>query len=208
VIAIIDYKAGNLASVARALSYLGFRCRVTGEAKEIVRADRVIVPGVGSAGQAMHDLKRRGIDKALHEVHESGKPFMGICLGSQVIFEQSEEGTTACLGLLPGRVRRFPAPLLSDNGDTLKVPHMGWNRVRFIKSHPVFRDISPEDEFYFVHSYFPVPDSGDAIIGTTDYGITFASAVGEGSLIAVQFHPEKSGPIGLKVLNGFCQWAV
>ena len=207
-IAIIDYKAGNLASVARALSYLGFRCRVTQEQKEIVGADRVIFPGVGSAGQAMHDLKRRGIDKALHEVHESGKPFMGICLGSQVILEESEENNTTCLGLLHGRVRRFPAPLPSDNGDTLKVPHMGWNRVRFIKVHPVFSDIAPEDEFYFVHTYFPLPDSEDAIIGTTDYGITFASVVGEGSLIAVQFHPEKSGPIGLKILKNFCQWDV
>ena len=205
-IAIIDYKAGNLASVARALSYLGFRCRVTQEQKEIVEADRVIFPGVGSAGQAMHDLKRRGIDKALHEVHESGKPFMGICLGSQIILEESEEKNTTCLGLLHGRVRRFPAPLLSDNGDTLKVPHMGWNRVQFIKVHPVFRDINPEDEFYFVHSYFPLPESEDAIIGTTEYGITFASVLGEGSLIAVQFHPEKSGPIGLQILKNFCQW--
>jgi len=206
VIAIIDYKAGNLASVARALSHLGFQCRVTREAKEIVRADRVIFPGVGSAGQAMADLKRRGIDKALYEFHESGKPFMGICLGSQIILEESEENNTACLGLLHGRVRRFPAPLLSDNGDTLKVPHMGWNRARFIKEHPVFRDITQEDEFYFVHSCFPSPDSTDVVVGTTDYGITFASVLAQKNLIAVQFHPEKSGPAGLTILKNFCQW--
>jgi glutamine amidotransferase len=207
-IAIIDYKAGNLASVARALSHLGFKCRVTREVSEIVRADRVIVPGVGSAGQAMLDLKHRGIDKALYEVHECGRPLMGICLGSQIILEESEENNTTCLGLLPGRVRRLPAPLLSDNGSTLKVPHMGWNRVRLIKMHPVLSGINPEDEFYFVHSYFPLPDSEDAIIGTTEYGIAFASVVGEGSLIAVQFHPEKSGPVGLKILKNFCQWDV
>ncbi len=205
-IAIIDYMAGNLTSVARALSHLGFQCRVTREVSEIVRADRVIVPGVGSAGQAMLDLKHRGIDKALYEVYESGKPFMGICLGSQIILGQSEENNTTCLGLLPGRARRFPATLRSDHGDTLKVPHMGWNRVKLIKGHPVFRDVTPEDEFYFVHSYFPFPDSGDSIIGITDYGITFASVVGEKNLVAVQFHPEKSGPIGLTILKNFCQW--
>jgi glutamine amidotransferase len=150
VVAIIDYKAGNLTSVARALSHLGFKCRITREAKEIVRADRIIVPGVGSAGQAMLDLTHRGIDKALHEAYESGKPFMGICLGSQIILGQSEENNTTCLGLLPGKARRFPAPLLSGHGDTLKVPHMGWNRVRFIKRHPVFRDITAQDEFYIL----------------------------------------------------------
>jgi glutamine amidotransferase len=208
VIAIIDYRAGNLASVARALSRLGFQCQVTREVKEIIGADRVIFPGVGSAGEAMRDLKRRGIDKALHDVYESGKPLMGICLGSQVILEQSEENNTACLGLLRGRVRRFPLPLLSDSGDTLKIPHMGWNQVTLLKAHPVFRGIKPEEEFYFVHSYFPLPDSEDAIIGTTDYGIAFASVVGEGSLIAVQFHPEKSGPAGLTIMKNFCLWEV
>ena len=207
-IAIIDYEAGNLASVARALNHLGFPYRVTRDVKEITGADRVIFPGVGSAGQAMHDLKRSGIDKALYDVHKSGTPFLGICLGSQIILQQSEENNTTCLGLLHGRARRFPAHLLSDGGDTLKVPHMGWNRVQLIRRHPVFRDIAPDDEFYFVHSYFPSPDSGNSIIGTTDYGITFASVVGEGSLVAVQFHPEKSGAIGLTVLKNFCQWDV
>jgi glutamine amidotransferase len=208
VIAIIDYKAGNLASVARALVHLGFQCRVTRDPTEIVRADRVIVPGVGSAGQAMLDLTHRGIEKALHEVYESGRPFMGICLGSQIILERSEEHDTTCLGLLQGSVKRFPAPLLSEQGDTLKVPHMGWNRVRLIQRHPVFRDITPEDEFYFAHSYFPLPESENLIIGTTDYGIAFASVVGQGNLVAVQFHPEKSGPIGLTILKNFCQWHV
>ncbi len=205
-IAIIDYKAGNLASISRALSHLGFQCRVTREAKEIVGAKRVIFPGVGSAGKAMGDLKRRGIDKAIYDFCESGKPFLGICLGSQIILEESEENDTACLGLLRGRVRRFPVPLRSDNGHILKVPHMGWNRVRLIKMHPVFRGISPESEFYFVHSFFPSPDSADVIVGTTDYGITFASVLAQKNLIALQFHPEKSGAAGLMILKNFCQW--
>jgi len=208
VIAIIDYHAGNLASVARALGYLGFQCRITREAKEIVQAERVILPGVGSAGQAMLDLKQRGIDKALNEVYESGKPLLGICLGSQIILQQSEENNTACLGLLSGKVKHFPTPLITEHGDTLKVPHMGWNRVCLRKGHPVFRDVTSEHEFYFVHSYFPVPDSEDSIIGITEYGISFASVVGDRNLIAVQFHPEKSGPIGLTVLKNFCQWDI
>jgi imidazole glycerol-phosphate synthase subunit HisH len=206
VIAIIDYHAGNLASVARALGYLGFQCRITQEAKEIIQAERVILPGVGSAGQAMLDLKQRGLDKALNEVYQSGKPILGICLGSQIILQQSEENNTACLGLLPGMVQHFPAPLITEHGNTLKVPHMGWNRVRLRKGHPVFRGITSEHEFYFVHSYVPVPDSDNSIIGTTEYGISFASIVGDSNLVAVQFHPEKSGPIGLTILKNFCQW--
>jgi glutamine amidotransferase len=208
VIAIIDYHAGNLASVARALGYLGFQCRITREAKQIVQADRVILPGVGSAGQAMLDLKQKGIDEALNEVYESGRPLLGICLGSQIILQRSEENETACLGFLSGKAQHFPVPLLRDHGHALKVPHMGWNRVQFIRRHPVFRDIRPEGEFYFVHSYFPVPDSEDSIIGITDYGIPFASVVGERNLLAVQFHPEKSGRAGLTILKNFCQWDI
>jgi len=206
VIAVIDYRAGNLTSVARALEYLGFPSRVTREAKEILQADKVILPGVGSAGQAMRDLKQKGIDKALHEVYASGKPLLGICLGSQIILQQSEENKTACLGLLSGKVQHFPDPLITGHGEILKVPHMGWNRVRLIKDHPVFSGIRPEDEFYFVHSYFPVPESEDSIIGITEHGIPFASVVGERNLLAVQFHPEKSGRSGLTMLKNFCQW--
>ena len=207
-IAVIDYKAGNLTSVARALSHLGFQYRITHEVKEILGADRVIFPGVGSAGQAMIDLKRRGLDQALHEIHESEKPFLGICLGSQIILEWSEEHSTTCLGLLTGTVKRFPVPLISDDGEALKVPHMGWNQVKLKKTHPIFKGVAPESEFYFVHGYFPLPQETAAIIGTTDYGITFASVLGERNLFAVQFHPEKSGPVGLTILNNFCVWDV
>jgi glutamine amidotransferase len=205
-IAIIDYKAGNLASIARAISYLGFKCRITHEVKEILGARRVIFPGVGSAGQAMQDLRRLGLNRAIWDLHDSGKPFLGICLGTQIILEESEEGQTTCLGLLPGGVKRFPMPLLTANGRTLKVPHMGWNQVNFRKAHPVLRGIAPESEFYFVHSYYPAPGDSNTIIGTTDHGITFASVLGTRNLIAVQFHPEKSGPPGLTILKNFCLW--
>jgi len=204
-IAIIDYKAGNLASVARAINYLGFHSLITQNIKEILKAERLIFPGVGSARQAMIDLKKLGLDTAILEYYKSGKPFLGICLGTQVILEESEEGKTKCLGIIPGSVRHFPLPLYG-NGDSLKVPHMGWNQVEFKVSHPVFKGVERESEFYFVHSYFPEPKHKDVIIGTTDYGITFASALWYKNLVAVQFHPEKSGTPGLTILNNFCLW--
>jgi len=207
-IAIIDYKAGNLASLARAIDYLGFECRITNNVKQVLGADRVIFPGVGSAGQAMLDLKKMGLDQTIGDLHESGKPFLGICLGTQIILEESEENQTTCLGLVPGKVRRFPMPLISDGGKSLKVPHMGWNQVNLKRVHPVFSGVAPESEFYFVHSYYPAPGSEETIIGTTDHGITFTSVLGEKNLIAVQFHPEKSGPPGLTILKNFCLWEV
>jgi glutamine amidotransferase len=207
-IAVIDYKAGNLTSVAKALHHLGFECRITHEVKEILGADRVIFPGVGSAGQAMKDLKRTGLDQALSDLYESGKPFLGICLGAQIILEESEENQTTCLGLLSGTVRSFPMPFVSGNGKNLKVPHMGWNQIKLKRAHPVFKGVASESEFYFVHSYFPAPRNIETIIGTTDYGITFASVLGERNLLAVQFHPEKSGPPGLTILENFCLWNV
>ena len=207
-IAIIDYKAGNLGSVARAINHLGFECRITHDVKEILGADRVIFPGVGSAGKAMLDLKRMGLDQAINDLFKSGKPFLGICLGTQIILEESEENQTTCLGLLPGKVKHFPVPLLSDDGKKLKVPHMGWNQVKLKRLHPVFDGVPPESEFYFVHSYFPAPRDIETIIGTTDHGITFASVLGERNLLAIQFHPEKSGPPGLTILKNFCLWNV
>ena len=205
-IAIIDYKAGNLASVARAINHLGFECRITNNLKEIVRAEKLIFPGVGSAGQAMKDLKKMDLDKAILDYYKSGRPFLGICLGTQVILDDSEENETACLGLMSGSVRRFSSPLRSNNGNVLKVPHMGWNEVELKTSHPVFEGVARGSEFYFVHSYFPAPKNKDTIIGTTDYGINFASVLGYKNLIAVQFHPEKSGKPGLTILKNFCLW--
>ena len=205
-IAIIDYKAGNLASVARAINHLGFECRITNNLKEIARAEKLIFPGVGSAGQAMKDLKKMDLDKAILDYYKSGRPFLGICLGTQVILDDSEENETACLGLMSGSVRRFSSPLRSNNGNVLKVPHMGWNEVELKTSHPVFEGVARGSEFYFVHSYFPAPKNKDTIIGTTDYGINFASVLGYRNLIAVQFHPEKSGKPGLTILKNFCLW--
>ena len=205
-ITIIDYKAGNLTSVVRAVNHLGFACRVTRSTEDISSAERVIFPGVGSAGQAMEDLADTGLGQTIKEFYTSGRPFLGICLGTQIILEKSEECNTTCLGLIPGEVKRFPEPLLSDTGERLKVPHMGWNRVRLNRPHPVLKGIFPDSEFYFVHSYYPAPASDETVIGTTIHGITFASILGHDNMIAAQFHPEKSGRPGLQLLKNFCLW--
>lgn len=205
-IAIVDYEAGNLTSVGRAVRSLGFETEVTQDPGRILRAERVIFPGVGAAGSAMASLKRLGLDQVLPEVLALGTPLLGICLGTQIIFEFSEEdeGVT-CLGLLPGRVRRFPEDL-AEGGDRLKVPHMGWNGVGRTLDHPVLKGLAPEHEFYFVHSYYPDPADESHVIGRTEYGMTFASIVGRDNLLAVQFHPEKSGRPGLSILDNFCRW--
>ncbi len=206
-IAIIDYRAGNLTSVARAVRRLGYECSVTDEHKEIIHSERVIFPGVGAAGKAMSDLKALGLDRVLRDVYASGKPMLGICLGTQIIFEHSDEDDTPCLGILPGVVRRFPEPLMDpDTGIRLKVPHMGWNGVDWLREHPVFSGVDKDASFYFVHSYYPAPSEEDLIVGRTLYGVPFASAVARGNLVAVQFHPEKSGRPGLNILSNFCKW--
>lgn len=206
-IAIIDYQAGNLASVKRAVRSLGFDCRITHDKEEIVSADRVIFPGVGAAGSAMADLKRTGLDEVLKTLFKKGTPLLGICLGAQIIFDFSHEDQgTECLGLLPGEVKQFPLNLKED-GHRLKIPHMGWNRVDFAQEHPVLSGLEPDFEFYFVHSYYPVPEEDSLAAGWTDYGLRFASVIARNSLIAFQFHLEKSGRPGLKILKNFCEWA-
>jgi len=205
-IAIIDYDAGNLTSVARALSHLGFACTVTHDLKTIEQADRIIFPGVGAAGSAMASIRRLGVDRCLKEAFAAGKPILGICVGTQVILEYSEENDTPCLGLIPGRVRAFSQELRSEGGQRLKVPHMGWNRVHAVKAHPILKEIQGTDAFYFVHGYYPEPRNGDWVIGETDYGVSFASVMGKGNLFATQFHPEKSGRPGLSILRRFCRW--
>lgn len=205
-IAIIDYDAGNLTSVARALAHLGFAHEITASADTIRRAGRVIFPGVGSAGSAMASLTRLGLDQVLHEVYQSGKPLLGICLGTQIILGHSEEHHTPCLNIIPGNVIQFDPKNRDDDGSPIKIPHMGWNRVTVERNHPVLAGIRSEDEFYFVHSYYPEPLSAEHRIGTTVYGTAFASIIGCGNLIATQFHPEKSGRAGLRLLNNFCEW--
>ena len=205
-IAILDYRAGNLTSVERALNYLGFPCRVTNSLEAIRKADRVIFPGVGAAGESMKNLRELGLDSLLRELFASGVPIMGICVGLQVLFDYSEENDTDCLGMLPGKTRLFPKSMRQQNGGVLKVPHMGWNAVAFRGAHPVFRGVPAGSEFYFVHSYYPDPADPGHVCGTTEYGISFTSAIALRNLVAMQFHPEKSGAPGLKILQNFCAW--
>jgi len=205
-IAIIDYDAGNLTSVRRALTHLGHDSVITRDPARVLAAERVIFPGVGAAGKAMFDLTRLGMDQALRASHDSGKPILGICLGTQIIMERSEENDTACVGLIKGDVRRFPDTLTEKQGRVLKVPHMGWNGITLRWEHALFRGVEQDSEFYFVHAYYPRPKDPANILGETLYGISFASVLFSGNLVAVQFHPEKSGKPGLKILSNFCSW--
>jgi glutamine amidotransferase len=206
VIAILDYRAGNLTSVERALRHIGADCEITDDHDKIRRADRIVFPGVGAAGASMENLRALGLDDMLRERLAAGIPLLGICVGLQVSLEYSEENDTQCLGFIRGRVRRFPTGMKNEAGQFLKIPHMGWNRVEFDKDHPVFRGISADSEFYFVHSYYPDPTDPGQIVGRTHYGIPFGSAVQHKNLVATQFHPEKSGPPGLAILENFCRW--
>lgn len=205
-IAIIDYDAGNLTSVARAVNHLGFKCVITNDTKEINKSERVIFPGVGAAGSAMESIKRLGLDKAIKDALLSGKPILGICLGTQIIMEYSEENNTKCIGIIGGRVLSFRFDKNLKNESGLKIPHMGWNSVMLQKKHFVLSDVKDNDEFYFVHGFYPAPDDNSHLIGTTIHGISFASIIGYENIIATQFHPEKSGRPGLSILKNFCVW--
>ena len=196
VIAVIDYGASNLSSVAKAVARLGYTAIVTSNPEDILTADAVLLPGVGAAGDAVAKLKARGlIDPIVTTVHE-GRPFFGICLGYQILFASSDEGDVPCLDLLPGRVVRLPE-------SSLKVPHMGWNQVRQRIVHPLFDGIPDGADFYFVHSYYPDVADDSLVAGVTEYGVTFCSLLVKGKIEASQFHPEKSGEQGLRVLRNF-----
>ncbi len=205
-IAIIDYNAGNLASVARAVAHLGFACEVTADAGVIRSAERIIFPGVGAAGAAMDGLRGLGLDAVIIEQFRTGKPLLGICLGTQVIMSRSVENDTRCLGIVAGQVSAFPQSLRGEGGEPLKIPHMGWNRLHTRRQHPLLEGIDPADEFYFVHSFFPEPEEELCVVATAVYGIEFAAVLGKGNLVATQFHLEKSGRPGLRMLNNFCRW--
>ena len=201
-IEIVDYKAGNLTSVKRALDHLGLESRITADPARLLSAERIIFPGVGAAGSAVRTLRDSGLFAALREAYAKGTPMMGICLGTQIILAHSEEDDgTDCLGLIPGKVRRFQL-----NDPALKIPHMGWNGVRIVKQHPLLEHVRPQDEFYFVHSYYPAPDAGEDVVALTEYEIEFPSIISRGNLFATQFHPEKSGPVGLNILKRFAVW--
>jgi glutamine amidotransferase len=196
-VVVVDYGMGNLRSVARAFERIGARPRVTDSAADLRAADRVVLPGVGSALDAMSALRRDGLADALREHIAAGRPYLGICLGLQVLLDEAEEGGSGkCLGVLPGRVARFP------EASELPVPHMGWNQVKPLRDHPVIA----EGYFYFVHGYRPVDVPSEFWLARTDYGESFASAIGSGSCVAVQFHPEKSQRAGLDLLERFCAW--
>jgi glutamine amidotransferase len=200
-IAIIDYGAGNLHSVAKAVAMLGYQAQVTQDPRLVLAADIIILPGVGAAGDTMDSLNNLGLVESIKEVIGKGRPFLGICLGLQVLLTSTEEsGGYPCFDIIPGRTRLLPPDL--------KVPHMGWNQVKQKISHPIFDGIPNSSNFYFVHSYYCDPDDRSVVAGGTSYGIDFCSMIIKGNLIATQFHPEKSGEIGLKLLDNFLKWSM
>lgn len=200
-VTIIDYDAGNLTSVKRALDHLGVASTITANPAQVRSAERLIFPGVGQARAAMNVLRARGLDSALREAYARATPILGICIGCQIVLTHSEEDDTPCLGLLEGECVRFRL------GDpALKVPHMGWNVVTVTRPHPVLNGVQPGDEFYFVHSYYPQPREPQRIFAVAEHGVTFPAAIGQRSFFAAQFHLEKSGPVGLSVLRNFAEW--
>ena len=205
-IAIIDYDAGNLTSVSRALFHINVENVITNDIKLIDSAERIIFPGVGAAGSAMQSLIRLGLDDVIRRAVGSGKPVLGICLGTQIILQKSQENQATCLGIIDGSVRAFSEIFQSKKIKGLKIPHMGWNQIALKIDHPVFSGLKENDEFYFVHGYYPLPDNSGQVIATTDYGIAFPSVIGMNNLVATQFHPEKSGNPGLTILKNFSKW--
>jgi imidazole glycerol-phosphate synthase subunit HisH len=199
-VVIVDYGAGNLRSVARAVAHNGYEAIVSCEARAVESAEAVILPGVGAAADTMRNLQQGGLVQPLREYIAGGRPFLGVCMGQQALLSVSEEGGDhACLDVLPGRVKRLPAGQ--------KVPHMGWNRVSQRADHPVFEGIEDGSYFYFVHSYYPEPEDADVVIGETEYGVLFASVLARDNLVATQFHPEKSGSPGLRFYGNFLKLA-
>lgn len=207
-IAVIDYGMGNLRSVSKAIEHVApdRRVVVTSNPDEVAAAGRVVFPGQGAMPDCMREMESRGLRPALIEAARS-KPFLGICIGLQMLFEYSEEGDTRGLGLLPGAVRRFPAAkMVGAHGEKLKVPHMGWNEVEQAIKHPLWAGIPDRSRFYFVHSYYAEPADGALVAGWSAYPFRFACAAARGNLFAVQFHPEKSHSAGLRLLSNFVAW--
>src|SRR5512136_760806 len=199
-IAIIDYGAGNLRSVANAIAKLGHQPTVTSNLGDLRGAAAIILPGVGAAADTMRNLEKLGLSEAIRRAVADGVPMLAICVGMQVLFDETEEGGRhRCLGIIPGVVRRLPPGL--------KIPHMGWNQVNQRTRHPLFESIPDGANFYFVHSYRAEPEDSAVVAGTTEYGVQFCSAVVRGNLMATQFHPEKSGENGLRMYENFLRLA-
>jgi len=210
-VAVIDYGGSNLRSVARALEFVagdGARIRVTDSSGAVAAADRVVFPGQGAMGTCMAQLRARALDRALVRSIEDGRPFLGICLGLQTLMDRSDEdGGTAGLGLVRGHCERFAAGLRDPgSGERLKIPHMGWNRVHPAAAHPLWAQIPPGSRFYFVHSYYVVPEDASLVAARTEYGVPFACALAWRNVFATQFHPEKSQRTGLQLLGNFLAW--
>jgi glutamine amidotransferase len=207
-VVVVDYGMGNLRSVAKAIEHVApdAEVRVSSAAAEIAAADRVVVPGQGAMPDCMRELAARGLRDAVIRA-AAEKPFLGICVGLQMLFGHAEEGDVMGLEILPGRVPHFPlADMVAPDGSRLKVPHMGWNQVQQAEAHPIWDGIEDGARFYFVHSYYVEPESPDVIAGSTRYGIPFTSAIARANIFAVQFHPEKSAQAGLRLLANFMRW--
>lgn len=206
-VAVVDYGMGNLRSVAKALEHVApdANVQVTSDAAVIAAAERVVMPGQGAMPDCMREFTARGLREAIVKA-AAEKPFLGICVGEQMLFGHAEEGNVMGLEIMSGRIPRFPAGLADANGIKLKVPHMGWNEVTQVQSHPLWKGIPDGSRFYFVHSYFVQPEDDSVIAGRTTYGIPFTSAVGRANIFATQFHPEKSAEVGLALLKNFVSW--
>ena len=207
-IAVVDYGMGNLRSVSKAIEHVAplAAVEVTSDPARVAAADRVVFPGQGAMPDCMREMQARGLRAAVVEAART-RPFLGICIGLQMLFERSDEGGVEGLALLRGTVRRFPGEAMVDSeGRRLKVPHMGWNRVRRAGPHALWSGIEDGERFYFVHSYCPEAQEADVVRGTTDYGVCFTCAVARDNIFAVQFHPEKSHTAGLRLLANFLNW--
>jgi glutamine amidotransferase len=204
-IALVDYGAGNLRSVAKALERSGMEPVVTGDPSVVREADGVLLPGVGAFRNAVNALEKAGLAEAIREVTDHGRPYLGICFGLQLLFDEGDEhGVTAGLGRLAGRVTRFPD--LDGHGKPLLVPHIGWNEVTYVGDHPMLSSLPTKEVYYFVHSYRPEPTDEKIVVGRADYGGSFVAAVAKDNLFAVQFHPEKSQSAGKRLLDAYRTW--
>lgn len=207
-VAVIDYGMGNLHSISKALQHADPTCQVTvtDDPLTMIGADRVVFPGVGAIRDCMDALNERGLIPVIHDLVQA-KPFLGICLGMQALLGDSEEnGLTPCLGIISGHVKRFPERMTDHTGNTLKIPHMGWNRVQQCGPHPLWSGIADNSRFYFVHSYYAQPDDAADTAATSAYPNLFAAAIARRNVFAVQFHPEKSQTAGLQLLANFLRW--
>tara|TARA_Y100001936_G_scaffold49175_2_gene47788 strand:- start:647 stop:1273 length:627 start_codon:yes stop_codon:yes gene_type:complete len=199
-IGIVDYQAGNLRSVQKALEKFGARVLISSEKQDLLNSDAIVFPGQGACDSSMQNLKKKSLDEVLIRLIKDQVPFLGICLGLQLLLENSEEGIEDCLGIIQGNVKKFTPGL--------KVPHMGWNQVEWRIDHPVFKNIPTNQNFYFVHSYYADPVDNSIVAGVTQYGQEFCSAVTFDNVIATQFHPEKSGSLGLQIYDNFIQFVM